>query len=271
MRITFLGTGTSHGIPLLGCSCSVCKSLDEHDKRYRSSIMIEEKGTVIVIDTGYEFRLSAIRAGLKGLDAVLYTHSHSDHIMGLDDLRVFTREHSLPIYGSEKTIEHIERVFEYAFHSHDWPHAHMDKEEEDAVNELKKHNYGLPLLKANIIAPYEELDIGEIHIKALPVFHGLMEVYGYRIGSFAYITDVSEISERTFESLKGVDVLVLGALRERAHPTHFTFKEAYDVAVRCGCSVCYFTHISHETSYYEINRRYAPLCLSAYDNMVLEV
>lgn len=271
MRITFLGTGTSHGIPVLGCSCPVCTSSDEHDRRYRSSIMVEEKNTVIVIDTGYEFRLSALRAGLTRLDAVLYTHSHSDHLMGLDDLRVFTREHSLPIYGSGRTIEHISKVFDYAFSTHDWPHEHVDKEEEEAIMELKKHNYGLPLLSANVIEPYREFEVGDISIKALPVMHGMMEVFGYRIGAFAYITDVSQMSSRTLDEIKGVKVLVLGALRERRHPTHFTFKEAYEVARESGCSVCYFTHISHETSYAEINKRYAPLCLSAYDNMVLEV
>ena len=148
---------------------------------------------------------------------------------------------------------------------------HAREEEEEAIRELKKHNYGLPLLSANVIEPYQEFEVGDLSIKALPVMHGMMEVFGYRIGAFAYITDVSQMSSRTLDEIKGVKVLVLGALRERRHPTHFTFKEAYEVARESGCSVCYFTHISHETSYAEINKRYAPLCLSAYDNMVLEV
>lgn len=233
--------------------------------------MVEDGDTVIVIDTGYEFRLSAIRAEIKKIDAVLYTHSHSDHIMGLDDLRVFTHERSLPLYGSRDTMDHIENVFSYAFSVHDWPHMHVDKEEEDALRELKKHNYGLPLLERHDVSPYESFRIGSLEIKALPVMHGMMEIYGYRIGKFTYITDVSKISERTMDEIRGTEVLVLGALRERRHPTHFTFKEAYDVARESGCRLCYFTHINHETSYEDINRRYAPLCLSSYDNLSLEV
>lgn len=271
MRVTFLGTGTSHGIPVIACDCPVCRSTDEHDKRYRSSILIEKDGTSIVIDTGYEFRLAAVRAGIKRLDAVLYTHSHSDHIMGLDDLRVFTHDGSLPIYGSRQTLDHIKSVFSYAFTFHDWPHDHVDKEEADAINELKSHNYGLPLLSANVIAPFESVRIGNIEVKAIPAHHGLMEVYGYRIDDFTYLTDVSHIDPDSMEALKGTRILVLGALRERQHPTHFTFREAYDVAEKIGCEVCYFTHINHETSYEEINRRYAPLCLSSYDNLTLEV
>lgn len=271
MRITFLGTGTSHGIPVIGCSCPVCQSTDIHDKRYRASIMVEDEDTTIVIDTGYEFRLAAVRAGLKKLDAVLYTHSHSDHIMGLDDLRVFTKEKSLPVYGSKKTLDHIRKVFDYAFSTHNWPHECVDKEEEDAIRELKKHNYGLPLLSANVVNPYEKFRVGSLEIEAIPAMHGLMEVFGYRIGPFVYITDVSLLDEKALMEIKGCDTLVLGALRERQHPTHFTFKEAEEVARLSGCRVCYFTHINHETSYEEIMRRYCPLCMSSYDNLVLEV
>ena len=271
MKITILGNGTSHGIPVIACSCPVCRSTDSHDKRYRSSIMVESRGTVIVIDTGYEFRLAALRSGLSHLDAVLYTHSHSDHIMGLDDLRVFTHDGSLPLYGSGKTLEHISKVFDYAFTSHDWPHETADRKEEEAIIELRKHNYGLPLLKANIVAPFEEVRIGCLSIKAIPLMHGMMEIFGYRIGKLAYLTDVSSMSDESLEAIKGVDTLIIGALRERRHPTHFTFLEAREIAVRCGCRRCYFTHISHETSYEEINRRYAPLCQSSYDNLVLEV
>ncbi len=272
MRVTFLGTGTSHGIPVIACSCPVCQSSDPKDKRFRSSILVESDGKSIVIDTGYEFRLSAVRAGIKKLDAVLYTHSHSDHIMGLDDLRVFTHDSSLPIYGSKATLDHIKNVFSYAFSRHDWPCNHADKEEEEAVMELRKHNYGLPLLIANEVDPYGRFSIASLEVEAIPVMHGLMEVYAYRINQdFAYVTDVSSISERSLSELHGVKTLVIGALRERQHPTHFTFREAEGIARKLGVERCYFTHISHETFYSQINRSYGPLCLSAYDGLTLEV
>ncbi len=271
MRVTFLGTGTSHGIPVIACSCPVCTSPDARNKRYRTSLLVEDGMTSIVIDTGYEFRLAALRSGVKDVDGVLYTHSHADHIMGLDDLRIFTSKHDLPIYGNKDTIERIKTVFDYAFNAHDWSHLNASDAKREVANQLKKHNYGIPLLIPNIIEAYEEFSVGTIRIKAIPAMHGMMEVFGYRIGGFAYVTDVSYISDEALDEIKGVDVLVIGALREREHPTHYNFREAQGIAEAVGCRICYFTHINHETSYEEINRRYSPLCLSSYDNLTLEV
>lgn len=252
MKITFLGTGTSHGIPVIGCSCPVCRSEDYHDKRYRSSLLIEADDTSVVIDTGYEFRLSAIRAGLDRLDAILFTHSHSDHLMGLDDVRVFTKDRRLDIYANSNTIDEIRTKFPYAFKT------------EGCMK-------GTPLLNANVVPPYKKFSIGSLEIIPIPVRHYLLPIYGYRIGNFAYLTDVSFIPEESYKALEGVETLVIGALREREHIAHLSFKQAEEVARRLEVSRCFFTHINHETSYNDINRLYGPLCQSAYDNLVLEV
>lgn len=253
MKITFLGTGTSHGIPVLGCSCPVCTSSDMHDKRYRSSILVEANGSCIVVDTGYEFRLAGIRAGLKRVDAVLYTHSHSDHLMGLDELRVFTRDRRIPIYANADTIKDIKEKFPYAFRYYD-------------------DNYGLPLLDANEVENYRPVEIGGLRVMPIPVMHGCHQILGYRFSNFAYVTDVSKISEKSFSALKGVEVLVLGALRARPHATHFSFDQALEAFLKIGAKKCYFTHINHETSYEDINRLYGSYGIeSAYDNLVLEV
>lgn len=251
MKVTFLGTGTSHGVPVLGCSCPVCRSSDERDKRYRSSVWIEKDSTSIVIDTGYEFRLSGIRAGIGKLDAVLYTHAHSDHIMGFDDLRVFTLEKKLPVYASEKTLDDIKTKFPYAF--------------------IKDFFPGIPMCTGNVVRGYEPFCVNGIEILPIPLKHGLMEVYGYRIGAFAYLTDVSYIEEKAYGFLRGLDVLVIGALREKSHPTHLSFGEAVEAIRRIKPGKAYFTHINHETSYVDINAKYMPVAESAYDGMVLEV
>ena len=252
MKVTFLGTGTSNGVPMLACSCPVCRSTDPHDKRYRSSILIEKGDTAVVIDTGYEFRLSAIRAGVTHLEGVLYTHSHADHMMGLDDLRVFTRKERLSVYGNEGTLDDIKKIFSYAFKTYD-------------------HYFGIPLLNAVVLEPYVDFTVGDITFTPIPLTHGRMDILGYRIGKFAYLTDVSYISDEAYEHLRGVEILAIGALRDRPHAAHFTFAQAEEAAKRIGVKECWFTHINHETSYEEINRRFGPLCQSAYDTMVLEI
>ena len=172
-RIEFLGTGTSHGVPVIGCHCPVCSSADPHDKRWRSSVLIEKDGTTVVIDTGYEFRLQALRAGIDRLDAVLYTHQHSDHLMGLDDLRVFTSEEKLPVYGLGPVLDSISRIFPYAFD--DMPYK------------------GVPRLAKRPVEERVPFRVGSLEFTAIPVMHGCMRIAGYRFGGNAYITDASDI------------------------------------------------------------------------------
>ena len=251
-RIEFLGTGTSHGVPVIGCHCPVCTSSDPKDKRWRSSIWISRGSTSVVIDTGYEFRLQSLRAGIDKIDAVLYTHQHSDHLMGLDDLRVFTDEQKLPVYGRGDVLEAIERIFPYAFT--DMPYK------------------GIPRLEAVKIDDRATFSIGEINFTLIPVMHGCMRIAGYRFGNVAYLTDVSDILyDENAEALDGVKTLVIGALRDKPHWSHFTFEQACENARLIKAEKVYFTHINHATSYCDINRRLVPYAESAYDGLVLEV
>ncbi len=252
MRITFLGTGTSHGVPVIGCTCPVCTSSDPHDSRFRSSVLIENDGTSVIIDTGYEFRLQCLRAKVNHLDGVLYTHNHSDHLMGLDDLRVFCRDRRLPVWSIRSEMEAIESRFAYAFS--DMP------------------GIGLPQLDACYAEPYEPFMIENIEFTAIPVMHGSKMIAGYRSGAFAYITDVSDIMlEQNAEHLRGLDVLIIGALREKPHATHYSFREAADVASAIGAEHVYFTHINHSSSHEHIRMAYKGIAEPAYDGLVLEV
>lgn len=253
MKVTFLGTGTSHGIPVIGCHCDVCMSSNPRDKRYRSAIMVEENGSRIVVDTGYEFRLQMLREGVDNVDAVLYTHSHSDHLSGIDDLRVFSQKRNMTIYSNRPTLEYIEKHYSYAFDTHGFP--------------------GTPHLSAVELEPLKEVEIAGIRVMPLPVEHGRvthMPIYGYRFGSFAYITDCTFIADEVYEALRGVETLAIGALRGCVHGAHFSFEEAHEAGRRIGARRIYFTHINHETCYDEIDSLYDDVW-SAYDGLKLEV
>ncbi len=252
MKVTFLGTGTSHGVPVIGCSCPVCTSTDFHDNRMRSSILIEKGDSAVVIDTGCEFRMQALRAGIKHLDAVLYTHAHADHLMGLDDLRVFSKNERFPVYGFASTLDAVRKIFPYAFR--ELPYK------------------GAPRLEAVTVEDGEIFTAGSIEFQAVPLMHGLMRIAGYRFGRTAYLTDVSDILwNENRERLEGVRTLIIGALRDRPHWSHFTFSEAVDAARTIGAEKVYFTHINHETGYRDIQERFAPYAESAYDGLELEV
>jgi Metal-dependent hydrolases of the beta-lactamase superfamily I len=251
MKVTFLGTGTSHGVPMIGCTCPVCLSIDPHDKRYRSSLLVENGESRLVIDTGYEFRLQMVRANVLSLSAVLYTHAHMDHVAGLDDLRVFSRNEPFPVYGNDLTISKLKAQYPYAIDSECKP--------------------GMPCLKSTVLEPYREYEIAGIRIVPIPVLHGTLPIFGYRFGTFAYITDVSKIPEASYEALSGVKTLAIGALRPRPHATHFSFSEAEEAARKIGADKVYFTHINHNTCYSDINRLFPGYVSSAYDGLELTI
>lgn len=253
MKITFLGTGTSHGIPVIACHCPVCTSADSRDRRYRSSIMVEDGEGRIVVDTGYEFRLQMLRCDVDRLDAVLYTHHHADHLSGIDDLRVFSQKRNMTVYSNRETLSYIKDHYSYAFDTHGFP--------------------GNPHLSAVALEPLVEVKIAGIPVLPLPVEHGKvthMPIFGYRFTDFAYITDCTHIPDEVFDALQGVKVLAIGALRKRPHGAHFTFDEAYEAGKRAGAERIYFTHINHETGYNEIDSLYED-AFSAYDGLELEI
>ncbi|MCR5732640.1 MAG: MBL fold metallo-hydrolase [Sphaerochaetaceae bacterium] len=279
MKITILGSGTSHGVPVLGCHCDVCKSTDKRDKRTRSSILFKKNGKNLVIDTGYEFRTQLLREGIDNIDAVLYTHTHADHISGLDDLRVFSQKNDLCIYGNKQTIKYIKQRWPYACRSSETNSFRLFC---SAV--LKQLGFrreaafvrgfpGVPHIRPIYIPPYKAVDIVGFKVVPLVIEHGRethWNIYGYRVDDFAYITDCTYITAESYKALEGVKGLVIGGLRKRPHGAHFSFEEAYEVGRKLGLEKFYFTHINHESSAREIDNLY-PEAFSAYDGMTLEV
>ncbi|MBR1918454.1 MAG: MBL fold metallo-hydrolase [Spirochaetales bacterium] len=279
MIVTILGSGTSHGVPKLGCHCPVCESTDPRDRRTRASILFSKNGKNLVIDTGYEFRLQLLREHVDSVDAVLYTHDHADHISGLDDLRIFSQETDLKIYGNRQTVRYIRKRWPYACRK-----GTSSKARILAANILRTLGFsrraaivrgfpGVPHLEPSYIEPYKSVDIAGFSVVPLIVEHGRethWNIYGYRVDDFAYLTDCTYIPEETFKALEGVKHLVIGGLRKKPHGAHFSFEEAYMVGKRLGLERFYFTHINHETAASEIDELY-PEALSAYDGMTLEV
>jgi len=257
--LTFLGTGTSMGVPTLGCDCEVCTSADPHDKRLRPSVLLRwhERGRerVVVVDTGPDFREQALRSGLTRVDAVFYTHSHADHIMGLDDLRplsftVFREGGPIPLYASAETTKVLENIFEYTFS----PQATYPNRARVQLHPLAERTavHGVDFLR-------------------VPVMHGPMEIAGFRFGSAAYLTDVSAIPEESFALLEGLDYLVLSALRHKPHPTHATVEQALGWAHRIGAKQTWLTHIAHELGHKQTNQALPAGVALAYDGLTLPV
>jgi phosphoribosyl 1,2-cyclic phosphate phosphodiesterase len=227
MKVTFLGTGTSQGVPVIACECSVCSSPDSKDKRLRSSIMVEQNGKTIVVDTGPDFREQMLRHQVKQLDAILYTHAHRDHLSGLDDIRGFNfkMKRAIDVYCEKNVEAAIRKEFFYAFEEPKYP----------GVPEMNLHQITLE--------PFQVLGIPIIPIQ---VFHHRMKVLGFRFGDFVYITDANRIEPEELEKMKGCKVLVLNALRREEHISHFTLKEAVDLVNLLNPEAAYFTHISHQ-------------------------
>lgn len=246
-----LGSGTSTGVPVVGCGCAVCTSTDPRNRRLRAGVRIDLAGGTAVVDTSPDFREQALRFGLDRVDAVLYTHAHADHLFGLDDLRPFNfrQEAPIPCYGSGETLERIRQIFAYVF-------------------EAGQEGGGKPKLELREVSgPFELLD--EL-VEPVPVFHGSMPVLGYRIGRFALVTDVNVISAASYQRLAGVEVLILSALRYRPHPTHFHFERAFEVAARIGARRTIFTHIAHDVDHGALRCALPPGIELGYDGLVVD-
>jgi len=253
LTITFLGTGTSTGIPMIACSCRVCTSADEKDKRLRSSILVQSSTTTIVVDTTPDFREQMLRINNKKLDAVLFTHPHKDHTAGLDDVRAynFFSGKTMDVYANSLTEEALKREFAYAFSDKRYP--------------------GIPDI--NLITIDETpFVIGDIEIVPIVVWHYKMPVYAFRFGNFTYITDANRIEEKEKEKIKGSQVLVVNALRKEEHISHFTLQEAVNLVNELNVTQGYFTHISHQLGKHEeINKTLPSNIRLAYDGLKISI
>ena len=257
VKVTLLGTGTSTGIPVVGCSCRVCLSEDPRDKRLRCSCLVETEDLTILIDAGPDFRTQAIRAHITQIDAVLITHHHFDHIAGLDDLRpfFFQNKQAIPCYAHPDTAENLKDRFPYIFKDKSYPGvANLD------INEING--------PFSLSGRYNQNTSAQI----IPIdaFHGTMPVLGFRIGNFAYITDTNQIPESSFPLLKGLEVLVIDALRHKPHRSHFSIAEAIEVSNKINPEHTYFTHMTHGLMHAEEDERLPSSFSFAYDGLIFE-
>lgn len=254
VKITFLGTGTSQGVPIIGCQCVVCKSEDAKDKRLRSSILIESETTTVVIDSGPDFRQQMLRADVRKLDGLVFTHSHKDHVAGMDDIRAFNYLQGKPVdvYANLATQEVIRNEFPYIFSNTDYP--------------------GIPQLNMHTIGKEQAFTIGDITLQPIEVIHYKMPVLGFRINDFVYITDANYIDNAELKKLNGCSKLVLNALRRETHISHFTLEEAIALSQRIQPDTTYFTHISHQLGLHESIEQELPSGIHlAYDTYSIDV
>ncbi len=253
--ITFLGTGTSQGVPMIGCDCEVCRSSDSRDRRLRTSAYIEYEGLKLVIDAGPDFRYQALRANLRSLDGVLLTHKHKDHTGGLDDVRAinYLEKRSFPIYCEQETLDSLRNEYSYAFAENRYPGA---------------PDFEIHLIDEN---PFE---INGVRIVPIRAMHYRLPVLGFRFGDLAYLTDVNQIDDSQIEKIKGVKVFVISTVRMKPHMSHFSLPQAVEVCGRVGAQRCFLTHISHQLPVYsrlvEIDELRGTNVTPAYDNLRVE-
>jgi phosphoribosyl 1,2-cyclic phosphate phosphodiesterase len=252
LRVVFLGTGTSTGVPVPGCDCPVCTSQDARNKRLRVAILLSWDGRCVVVDTGPDFRQQMITQRVRLIDGVLFTHYHADHLHGLDDIRTYCHRalRPIPLYGERPTLERIRRLFDYAFE---------DPAEGGGVPRVELHEVTGPFL------------LFGREVQPLRVWHGRTPVLAYRLGNFAYSTDCSDIPPETMEQLQGLDVLVLDALRPRPHSTHFSISEAVAVAEKLRPKRTYFVHMTHDVDHAAVNAQLPPGIALAYDGLEIRV
>lgn len=249
LKITVLGCGTSTGVPVIACDCAVCTSAHPRNRRTRPSVLLETGEQTILIDAGPDLREQCLREQVRRVDAVLFTHAHADHILGLDDLRIFNfrQQKAIPCFGSARTLAGLRQTFSYVFDG---------KEAEGG---------GKPQLE--LIEVSGGFKVHGLEVAAIPVAHGSLEVTAFRIGAFAYVTDCHAISEESLTRLKGVETLILDALRYRAHPTHLSVDEAIAIAARIGAGKTYLTHLAHDIDYGAPQVNLPPGVEFAYDGL----
>lgn len=252
MKLTFLGTGTSTGVPSIGCECEVCLSDDERDKRLRASVLIEHNGQSLLVDTSSDFRQQALRVGLKRLDAILITHCHVDHVFGLDDIRPLNFRHgAMPVFANKEAWVDLRRIFQYIFNP-----THIGG--------------GLPQLIPHVVHHGAQFCMGEdLRITPLEVIHGALPVVAYRFNDFAYVTDLSEMPKETIEALRGLDVLVLDGLRFAPHTTHLNVERSLEYIEKLKPRRAYLTHMNHEVLHERDSKRLPKGVWFGYDGLVL--
>lgn len=257
MRLTFLGTGTSFGVPQIGCGCAVCRSSDPRDRRLRTGALVEADGHSVLIDTPPELRLALLAAGASRVDAVLFTHDHADHTHGIDDLRALSGGSlgTLPLYGPRDTLERMRAKFDYVFD----------------LNVRPIPGSARPHVSSHVIEAGRTAMVGGLEVLPLSFAHGPTTVFGYRFGRIAYVTDVKAVGPAEVAALAGVEVLVLNALWYRPHPSHQSIPEAVAAARAVGARRTYLTHLTHETAHADLERDLPPEVRPAYDGLVVEV
>lgn len=258
MTVTLLGTGTSTGVPVIGCACRVCRSSDPRDRRTRCSCLVNVAGVHVLIDAGPDFRHQALREQIDRVDAVLFTHHHFDHIVGMDDLRpyFFTNKRPIPCYARSNTATVLRRMFTYIFDDGSYP----------GVPNLELVDVSTPFCVADRYG-----ESAAVPVEPVEVYHGDLPMYGYRIARFAYLTDTSHIPDHSLERLTDLDVLVLDALRHRPHPTHYTIDEAVEVAQRIGARQTYLIHLTHNVLHAEEEGRLPDGIALGYDGLSFDI
>lgn len=254
LRVRVLGSGTSMGVPVIGCQCPVCRSADPCNKRLRSSIALEAGDCHLLVDCSIDFRAQMLRWPMPWIDAILLTHVHSDHVSGLDDLRAynFLQRKRIPVYSTRPFLEQLEQRFAYCFHP-------------------AQAGGGVPQIEPRAIEPGHSFEVKGLSVLPVEILHGRLPILGFRIGSLAYLTDCSEVPAAARANLEGLDVLILSALRHTPHPTHFSLGEAMETARQLGVRRVYFTHVGDELDHQATNRRLPEWAQLAYDGQRIEV